>query len=183
MMYGFYAYSALPSDIPLDTILKQAKMRLCHHTSWFGIAEMQIASQLLLYESEPFLWIKPNPALFNLLAEDVTSEQTVVRAGSDTKRTINIGLRINENESYEKFKAKWGQTQELIDLVKSRNHLDYDLYEFALRLFCARLQETGLVPLSAYFKEDPFKMCHQQQGESFISRNTLSEHDLCRPFE
>lgn len=144
---------------------------------------MQIASQLLLYESEPFLWIKPNPALFNLPAEEEAPDQTIVRAGN-TNSTINIGLRINENDSYEKFKERWGQTQELIDLVKSRNHLDYDLYEFAFRLFCARLKETGLLPLSKYFKEDPFQVCHQQQGESFASRNnTPSVHDLCMPFQ
>lgn len=167
-MYGFYAYSALPSDIPLDTILKQAKMRLCHHISWFE--NSRNANSILLYESEPFLWIKPNPALFYLPAEEVASEQTVVRAGSATKRTINIGLRINENESYEKFKARWGQTQELIDLVKSRNHLDYDLYEFALRLFCARLQETGW--LSLLFILHDASQQQQQHQQQLTIENT-----------
>jgi hypothetical protein len=185
MVYGIYAYDSLPSDIPSSTILQHAKRRLCHKRTWFGLVDREIASQLLLYETPPFSYLEPNPVVFSLPAvdsENVTESVAPINNHNKEKEY----LRINESHLYRKSKLEWEGQKDFSDFIKSHNDLDYDLYQFAEQLFCARLKESGLLSLSAFFKVNPFEKCEPEQQDVSSSNNdymsTLSVQQLCFPF-
>jgi len=151
MLIGDSAYAPRLSQSINETI-QSAKYRLCHQLSWFGLIDMPIASQLLLYESEPFSWLQPNPVVFNL---------HVLESETQNKTMYSNMFRNNTKKSYLDAKQTWRETTELQKLFKSLNQPDYELYDFTVQLFCARVESSGLLSLSKYFDRNPFDKCEQ----------------------
>jgi len=173
MLNGRFAYDPKtlhPSNLNIP--IKSAKDRLCHQISWFGLVDMPIASQMLLYESKPFSWLRPNPVVFNLPAETI---------GPSTKKDFpkvnQTKEKFNENtkESYQVSRLQWKKSIELQNLVQSFNQPDYELYDFAVRLFCARVHSAGLLPLSKYFNQNPFQLCQQHYVDTAFGKYNGSQ--------
>jgi len=172
MLTGQFAYASDVNQFgPINETMQIAKYNLCRHMSWFGLVDMPIASQLLLYESEPFSLLKPNPVVFNLHVE----------TENNTRKREVFGdmFRHNKKEPYLEAKEQWRDSIELQNLFKSFNQPDYELYEFAVSLFCARVEKAGLLQLSKYFDRNPFARCELLVSEKEDYSGSKEEDLLC----
>lgn len=149
-----------------ENVIQQAKDRLCR-MQWFGISEWPLASALLLYESHPFSKLLPNPVVFGLPPTNITSTSASTlnrrfekkKANStrnDADNTLSssssaeaAALRKNNNQAYQEFKKGVFVQGNGTQLLQRENAADMEIYDFALHVFCQRLQETGLLVLQA----------------------------------
>jgi hypothetical protein len=157
MLVGLKAYEAVgPERYPIEA----AKDRLCR-TPFFGIAEWPIPSALLLYETHPFSKLQPNPVSFGLPANNQTLVDAAVEAArarvlaglnyssvqieAKNSATGAAGLRQNQNEVYKNFKSSVFVQNNGTDLVLKHHAHDWELYQFAMRLFCARVRDARMM--------------------------------------
>jgi hypothetical protein len=161
MLVGLRAYEPVdPERYPIEA----AKDRLCK-TTFFGIAEWPISSALLLYETHPFSKLQPNPVSFGLPANNKTEVDATVEAAKarvlaglnytsaqiEAKKAAAqggaaaAGLRQNQKEVYKNFKSGIFVENNGTDLVLKHHSHDWELYQFAMRLFCARVRDAGMI--------------------------------------
>jgi hypothetical protein len=182
MLVGLKAYENVA---PEKYSITAAKDRLCQ-TTFFGIAEWPIPSALLLYETHPFSKLQPNPVSFGLPANNKTQVDAAVEAAkarvlaglnyssakieASNNNNTAAGLRQNEHEMYKTFKSGVFVENNGTDLVLKYHSHDWEVYQFAMNLFCARVRDAGMiatvqkdiVALMTYF--EPCMSIHQPQA-------------------
>jgi hypothetical protein len=159
MLSGSFAYSHYKAS--MHTVDK-AKQRLCSMV-WFRLESLPIPSNLLLYETDPFRLLVPNPVVFGLPARNHLN-------GSQTRtNTTREGvLRVNTNSKYYEFKTKTFIERNGVSLVETYNQEDLEVYDFAQRLFCARLRRaSGLIEaaLAQGLPASQFQACDDFPGQ------------------
>ncbi|KAL3801371.1 hypothetical protein HJC23_006981 [Cyclotella cryptica] len=136
MLNGAYAYDAF--DEARHTVAN-AKWRLCR-IAWFGMSEMPLVSSLMLYETTAFRWLVPNPVVFGLPpVKDGAKDDEVYEKSKDGEEDKNVGLRVNSDTEYKEFLTNAFAKNNGTSLVTEYNREDVEVYQFAKKLFCARL--------------------------------------------
>ena len=149
MLSGSYAYDSFNETIHT---IEKAKARLCN-VDWFYIVGMETSGQLLLYETSPFDQIKPNPVAFDLPAEvvannNVNHKRRLEKESKSSKYIVPIdptGKRHNDNSEYVTFRKTTFVENDGDTLIHRHNGADFEVYEFSLKLFCARLGRSGIL--------------------------------------
>ncbi|KAJ8605603.1 hypothetical protein CTAYLR_000055 [Chrysophaeum taylorii] len=131
VMTRMLARNAYPYDPMIDASgdAALAKARLCGSTV-VHVAEAPASTAMLAYETPPFDRVRPSRAVFwsNL-----------------------TGLRRNLKSDYAEFVAS--RDDGVDAAIRTNNAADLEVYSFALRLFCARLEAAGLLEERVVFEE------------------------------
>jgi len=143
MLNDMHPYKPLASRyIVTPESVRMAKRRLCD-IEFFGLSHDDIGSMLLMYETPPFNQLLPNPVAFGLPAREPAREE--IHSADEDEDDEVLTLRINNNTVYEEFKHVTFKQNEGIKIVEKYNRPDFEVYQFAVRLFCARVRETTLL--------------------------------------
>jgi len=170
----------------VERMVTPAKQQLCK-MAWFGMLEMPIPSNLLLYESGIFKTLIPNPVVFDLPPVD-DMENTIFwnqtqhhhdkNGRNDWKKYIRDSQGNKNKLKYDTFVNVEYQKKNGMELIKSFNKEDYDVYDFATELFCARLRDVGLIHLASQFhKKRHFDGCLNASWTGSAAALCQSVHD------
>lgn len=170
MLNGHDAYS--PFDSSTSSVQK-AKARLCD-TASFALSHQPIAFALLLYESQPFRAIIPNPVVFELPAVDDEEEGL---DGINTTLAREILSRVDNCPDYAYFKEHTFVEHNGPELVAEYNAEDLEVYKFAVELYCARVREAGLIEAA---EQHGLERLYQEcLTEEIRNTKTTTSAELC----
>jgi len=132
MLNEQYAYA---SPLKTGDAVLASKQRLCQ-IEVFGLNSPRAALGLLLYETGVFSHLIPNPVVFDLPATFTNKD-----AQDNLTSIMKLATRKSQNQEYPIFKSQTYVDNQGEFLVRLHNKEDFEVYDFAVKLYCARLRE------------------------------------------